>query len=233
MEKLARISALLTVPIVGGAVVLVLLQLSSAAQQTSREMSVVLSHVSSTLSTTSQEIKQTSDAANVTLGIINRPCGGGRPCGTLANADKTVQHISDITVAAQRQVLNSGLLIAATTRNLDATTEHFDGTLDSFAGLALAGQTTLGAANQTIEAMQPVLGSANLTVQHFDELVTSTDVKQLVADVDVGVKKGDEILATTSQVEKKLTQCTLHPTFGCTFKSDAIFAAQLGGYFLH
>jgi hypothetical protein len=166
------------------------------------------------------------------LDTINRPCGSGHPCGTLANADKAVQRLTDLQTTAQFQVRQSGTLIAATTQNLDATTAHLDKTLDSFAGLALAGQTTLQTADTALLGAPALVGSANETVKHFDALVTSQDVKTLstslaatsveVAGISKDVRREADVLTAPPQKHwyngivltgKVIKSCCVPPLF--------------------
>jgi hypothetical protein len=89
---------------------------------------------------------KTVDGVNATLTNINRPCKGAAgpdACGTLAQVNKTAIAAGDVANAAAMQVKQSGTLIQATTRNLDAVGTSVTGTLghlntasDQIAGVA-------------------------------------------------------------------------------------------------
>jgi hypothetical protein len=66
---------------------------------------------------------------------------------------------------------------------------------------------------------------ANLTLDTFNGLLANPNVTIMMAN-------GAEFTTTAVQVEKKLAECTLHPTLPCVLKSDILFGAQVGGYLL-
>jgi len=171
--------ALGTVPIVGGGFVLVELQASSALKNIDTGISGSLQSLNSTIASAQPIIAKAGD----TLDTINRPCGGGHPCGTLANLDKMIVHSGDITVAAQQQVIQSGFLIASTTKSIDTATVHLDATLDSYTRLGAQATTTLQSIDPVMDGLVPLEDSARTTVKDFDALVTSQDIKTLTASL--------------------------------------------------
>lgn len=67
---------------------------------------------------------------------------------------------------------------------------------------------------------------ANTSLDTFNTLLANPNLALIL-------QNGGDISTTTAAVEKKLAQCTLHPTLPCVLKSDIIFGAQVGGYLLH
>jgi hypothetical protein len=66
---------------------------------------------------------------------------------------------------------------------------------------------------------------ANTSLDTFNTLLANPNVTLMVDN-------GGEFTTTAVAVEKKLAQCTLHPTLPCVLKSDILFGAQVGGYLL-
>jgi hypothetical protein len=80
--------------------------------------------------------------------------------------------------------------------------------------------------DQLFEDFHGTATRANTSLDLFNMLLANPNVA-------VMIDNGGEFTTTAVAVEKKLAQCTLHPTFGCVVKSDIIFGAQVGGYLLH
>lgn len=66
---------------------------------------------------------------------------------------------------------------------------------------------------------------ANTSLDTFNAMLANPNVALME-------KNGGEFTTTAVAVEKKLAQCTLHPTLPCVLKSDILFGAQVGGYLL-
>lgn len=66
---------------------------------------------------------------------------------------------------------------------------------------------------------------ANTSLDTFNFLLANPNVALMIDN-------GGEFTTTAVAVEKKLAQCTLHPTLPCVLKSDILFGAQVGGYLL-
>jgi hypothetical protein len=66
---------------------------------------------------------------------------------------------------------------------------------------------------------------ANTSLDRFNALLANPNLALMVDN-------GGAFTTTAVAVEKKLAQCTLHPTLPCVLKSDILFGAQVGGYLL-
>lgn len=101
------------------------------------------------VSAVSVEAKSALDQLNRTLQIVNRPCGGGHPCGTLADVSKTLNTLrmtaGQVETAANHEDKRLTLV--------DAQEEQFAS--DTHAVLIRA-STSLDSLNETIRGAQPV-----------------------------------------------------------------------------
>ena len=179
---------------------------------------------------------KTDVQVNATLADINRPCKGAAgpdACGTLAQLNKSVIDIGDITVVAQKQVAQSGELIAATTSTIstvgtsvisevnalhqttDAATQSLQ-TLTAAATPVLSdADTTVRQANVTIAGLQPVETSATKAVQDFDLAVNNPAIPKTIDNVQIIT---ENLGATSTDFQTKFHALLYPPpckTFGC------------------
>lgn len=159
---------------------------------------------------------------NSTLEAVNRPCGTGKPCGTLATINKAVTKAGDAVVTTQREE-------RATIPHVLATVDEFKSAAGQLSALASTGvQTaqaateTLGTAQTAIKGVQPLLGHADATVEDLDNLLRSPDLTFTMDHVEGMTASGDKMLADAQQKEHEL----LHPTKAKGFR------AFLGGVVL-
>jgi methyl-accepting chemotaxis protein len=124
--------------------------------------------------------------ADVAMRTINRGCAPG-PCGTLAEVDKAVVHLSDITVAVQKQANDSGKLMQHASATLDgmafdaqnelddlkATTTATTGLVEDGRQVMVQVNTDLRTLNDSLEAVKPVIDHADAVVDHVDVAVNS------------------------------------------------------------
>lgn len=204
---------------------------------------------------------RTVDAVNATLAVVSAPCTGFHgsvTCGPLAQMSQTEKNIGILAAQSALQVKQSGALITATTQNMDKVTNSVAGEISALQGttnaLTTTAQTattslktitegvspvlastnaTITQAGVTIEGFQPVETAATKSLTDFNTLLDNPSIPSMMDRADKMMGSGVDIFATTDAVEKKLAQCTLHPTLRCVAKSDTIFAAQVGGYLLH
>lgn len=128
---------------------------------------------------------------------LNRPCGGGKPCGTLATLNKTVTKAGDSLVTTQ-------LAERATVPHVIAAMD----TLNDSAG-RLGGSAD--AATATIRDLQPLAASLRRSVDDFDALVTAQDWLTALHHIDGMAASGDGILADGRKVADKATADFLRP----------------------
>ena len=152
--------------------------------------------------------------ANTALATVNRSCGSVgkvQPCGTLAEVDKTLTHISDLTVQTQIAVkhadqvsLTEQAMLPVWNREITGTLAGVDRTVaqtgTSIADLSHSAQTVLGTANTTLAGVQPLVGHADLFVSHADDLVVQA--KPIVANTAEITRQG-AIIAKDAKVEEQ------------------------------
>jgi len=183
-----------------------------------------------------------------TLDFVNRPCNTYDPVthqlekdGTLCVLATTSTRLGDIAVTSQRQVMQSGELIEAATDNMNQVGKKVGEAVDAFKGTATATTTAITVGTDYFQKKQPqfdlllthfdeVTVSGNVSIVKFNSLLDRPAIPKMIDDTGAIISSGKDIFATTDAVEKKLTQCTLHPTLGCMAKSYGLTAAQLFGY---
>ncbi len=152
--------------------------------------------------------------ANTALATVNRSCGSVgkvQPCGTLAEVDKTLTHISDLTVQTQIAVkhadqvsLTEQAMLPVWNREISDTLGGVNRTVDtangSLATLTVGASGVLQTANTTLGAAQPLMGRATLFVSHADDLVVQA--KPIVANTAEITRQG-AIIAKDAKVEEQ------------------------------
>lgn len=172
---------------------------------------------------------------NATLDVINAPCvgfHGSVTCGALAQLSQTEKNVGIVAGQSALQVKQSGVLIDAAATSVKAVSEHVNMAADAATGTLAQAQVDLTSLNTTIKGVAPVLLRADDAIGDVDAFIkdNSPIVHQLAVNVDGMTDSANKMLVTGNQVEQKLANCTLHPTFPCVFKADAMFAAQMFGY---
>jgi hypothetical protein len=142
---------------------------------------------------TAPSINAVAKTANQTLAIVNRPCGGGHPCGTLAEVDESVRRMTDIATEVQVQVKQSGKLIDTTTKDLNEVANKVGDEVDAIKVTTQATTTLLTTTNDVVAKLdnkqtgiQPLLENANGAVtdvrafmlanqQHAADLISNSD----------------------------------------------------------
>lgn len=156
--------ALATVPVVGVCLCLLLLQLSEAVNRQSTSVTSLLGQ------------------ANTALSTINRSCGSGHPCGTLAEIDKLSTHTSDLIVESQLAIHHADQVSMMESAMLPEWNRQFTTALGnvnqaalttstSVAQLRQHATTVLDTTNTTIAGVQPLLGRSTLFVGDADTFV--------------------------------------------------------------
>jgi hypothetical protein len=135
---------------------------------------------------------------------LNRSCGGGRPCGTLATLNKTITKAGDSVVTTQ-------LAERATVPHVLAFADSLRDAGDALSGTAEAATATLGTAQTTIQGLQPLTASLRRSIDDFDALVAAPDLLSALHHVDGMASSGDAILADGRKVADKATADFLKP----------------------
>jgi hypothetical protein len=114
----------------------------------------------------------TVDAVNATLKAVNAPCadnGHQVVCGPIAQLALAEKMIGNMAGQTQEQVRQSGLLITATTQNMDKVAASVTGEVAALQGTTQALTTTAQTASTSLKAitdgLTPVLASTDATVR--------------------------------------------------------------------
>jgi hypothetical protein len=108
---------------------------------------------------------------NTTLDTVNRPCGSGHPCGTLANADKAMVKVGDILVTSQRQEKDVAVAAESNMAAVNQLAGHLDKTADALTETAQGASVALGTANSSIAALLPLESAYTATGQDLDAVI--------------------------------------------------------------
>ncbi len=140
---------------------------------------------------------------NATLMTINRPCGGGKPCGTLADVAKTLGTLrgtaGQIEIAANHEDRRIGILDAQE----DALFADTHRTLGSANAALVRFSTAMDTADATIAGLRPIEGHAATTLASIQELLP--DLAKTTANVTAMTESGKSILADGAYETHKLT----------------------------
>lgn len=141
------------------------------AWSVNREVKPVLASIS----TEASSARAVTDSLNETLAAINRPCGGGKPCGALADLAKTMNTLrmtaGQVEIAANHEDKRIGILDAQE------------------AQIARDTHVALTSLNGTIRGVQPVLDGAT---DEMRTLALATDkLDALLADPNLAAIAGN------------------------------------------
>jgi hypothetical protein len=172
---------------------------------------------------------QTLAKVNQTLDTINRPCGGGHPCGVLANLDKTQAKIGDLVVTSQLQERDVAKAAEHNMKAVDGLASHLNATADALTGTAQGATETLQQAkvdlstlDATIATGKPLLDAATITVAKAGD--TADSLNDLLKDkainqtIDNTAVISGNFAATTTDFQTKFHTLLYPPpchTFGC------------------
>jgi hypothetical protein len=187
-----------------------------------RAINVYATLPASTNSTISQ-LNATVAEANQTLVQINRPCGGGHPCGTLADLNKTMATIrgtvGQIEIAANHEDRN----LTTLDRQESVLFADAHQTLGNGAETLTAATAALGQAKETIGAAKPLLEASTASVKDMDAVVSDPGVKSTLANVSAMTENGNRISKDAADEADKL----VHPPV-----KKLTFWGAIDGFFL-
>jgi len=190
----------------------------------------------------------TLDRINKSLDTINTP-----KSGTLSMLDDTILQ-GRLTIDATNKVLiHEQTQLGTIDGYASQISTDIHGVSTSLRGAADAGRDSAQAATGTLTAATRAIQTVTIDAQTANDLLVQ--LKPLIVsytstgnDLDTSVKtfnglmsspnvtimlaNGAQFTTTAVQLEKKLSQCTLHPTIPCVLKSDILFGAQVSGYLL-
>lgn len=177
--------------------------LSTASQMLERLAGAIcLLAVAASAVYAAHKIGQLSDKAQQTLSIVNRPCGKGHPCGTLAELNKSAVKLQDITVTLQRQVSQSAQLVDAASTSIRRATTDVHTMATAGAGMLQQATVTLRAGQMTIDAAQPLLSAATGSVTKFGTAADDLDAQIKAARV---AEMSAAVTASANELTKTFT----------------------------
>jgi hypothetical protein len=202
--------------------------LSIAALVAAFSISFVCWRLSVALDSWGNDGAQTFTGLNQALETINRPCGGGHPCGTLANLDKMQVKIGDLLVTSQLQERDIAKAAQANMAAVNGLADHLNKTADALAETSQAATGTLnqaqvdfGTLNTTIAGLQPLEASltgtaaaSTATINTFNGRLSDPHIDSLMASFDSMSKSSVGIVADGKTLSDYVTkQVTTPRTF--------------------
>lgn len=175
---------------------------------------------------------------NAALDTINRPCGAGHPCGSLANADKAMVKVGDILVTSQLQEKDVAKAAESNMAAMNDLTGHLNKTADALTGTALGASVALGTANESIAAAKPLLTNLAATSASFTGLSDSLNARisdpaidKIIGHLDTTSGHLDAVSGDLQKIADKTTGDILKPKPWWMkvgpYANDAVLAACL------
>jgi hypothetical protein len=175
-----------------------------------------LSQLSSSLRTDVVKIGAVADQASATLQTINRPCGAGHACGTLADIGKTLNTarltLGQIEIAANHEDMRIGVLDAQEAQIAS----------DTHAALAKV-STDLDSVKSTVDGLQPSeqaltaeLGEAEKATAAVTALASDPNLREMAANLNAASENANMTLAHASATTADVQQAVhayLHPSW--------------------
>lgn len=163
-----------------------------------------------------RKVGQASNEAMVTLGkldstvdTVNRPCGAGKPCGTLAVVNKTFTKAGDAIVTTQLAERAEVPHIIQATK---AVTEMAGSTTTDVHTLAVAGAGTLQAGMGTLRAIQSDADAARPAVVALTSAVTKLGTAADDLDAQIKAARIDKMSKAYTAAADELTATMVNVT---------------------
>lgn len=179
-----------------------------------------------------QDEHQLAMQAGTLLTDLQRPCKGPKgpdACGTLAQINKSVIEIGDISKTAQIQVNQTATLVAQYGKVLNGIAGDVHGEMEeakkttvALTGTVQQATTTLATVNGMVASTQPrvdalltdtdtTVKSSNAAVMRFTAMLTDPKIALITDHVEQMTGTTTHMLATADAVETKATKGYLHP----------------------
>jgi hypothetical protein len=170
------------------------------------EASKAASHVDDAV----QRLSSVTSRLDMTLDLVNRPCGAKDPegrllaPGTLCQVNKTVTRLGDVAVTTQRQVAQTDALVESAASSLTRTANSVVKTSDAASSL-------LDAARGQLEQVGPTLSSGRKAVDDLDALLRDEAVHRTLGNVASMTESGAGIMQDSRRVADKISNDYLTP----------------------
>jgi hypothetical protein len=135
---------------------------------------------------------------------VNRGCGGGKPCGTLATLNKAVTKIGDSVVTTQLAERTTVPHVLTAMDTLNAAAGKLGATAD-------AATATLETAQVSIAATQPLLNASTDSVRLLNMRLADPRIAEILQSFKAMSGDGAGILADGRKVADKATADYLKP----------------------
>jgi hypothetical protein len=211
-----------------------------------------LKHVDSALSGT---VSRLNGAIDPIPGVVLSV--GGEVKSSLDTLNRQVATVGPVVTKAGPVLENLNLDTAKLGNSIDLVTGRVTALCPPKASDELHPCGTIADVGKTLNTVRGAVGQIEIAAIHENRNLTTLDTQEttlfndfhgtatrantsldtfnlLLANPNLALtmKNAGEMTTTANAVEKKLAQCTLHPTLPCVLKSDILFGAQVGGYLL-
>jgi hypothetical protein len=143
---------------------------------------------------------------------LDRPCGSGHPCGTLAEVSKGMVKIGDAIVTTQLAERKATPHVIAAMDKFGDAADHLSGTADALVTTANDATATLDEGKRTIAALQPLetnlaatAAASTATIQTFNGRLSDSRIDALLTSFRDMADNGDGIVADGRKVADKAT----------------------------
>lgn len=198
MERILKLMALATIPVCGGFLALLLLQVSSAVVKLGRDESRIALKVESALDT------------------VNRKQSPGIAGGTLTEVDEMLRRTTDLETRADKTLHDADKVSMGEAKMLPVWNAQFTQTLTNIdktvATVNRSATELTQAATPVLDQATTTLATANEAVTHLDALASGPEIKdslkyiaassESIAD---GTKQADAILQDAREEADKFT----------------------------
>ena len=146
-----------------------------------------------------------AQSLNATLALVNQPCGGGKPCGVVANLNKTITKVGDAIVTTQLQEHQTAPHVIAAMDTFNTAAQKLGGTATALTGTANEATATLGEGQRVIASASPLLAQSTETITDLDALLKDSAIHQTLSHVESISSSADTIAADAAFEANKLT----------------------------
>ena len=148
---------------------------------------------------------------NQALDTVNRPCGHGKPCGLLANANKTVIKVGDAIVTTQLQERAITPHTLAAMDSFKTAADRLSGTADAGTDSLKALTATLGTAQTTIQSLQGPIQGLSVSENNFNALLRNSAITRTLDNVAGVTGNMDDTSRDLKKVADRMTTDYLKP----------------------
>lgn len=172
---------------------------------------------------------------NASLDQINRPCSKKHPCGTIAEANKTLIGIQYSMATIQSVARNTNKVVSKVGDTVTSVGNNINTTLVSMQGVTDSAKTAIStnsnSLNIILQGLPPFERSSTQAANNLNALVSDPEIKNTVRNlnsISANVKVTSGNLASTSTDIKVWTHNELYPP-KCKTKLGCFGRGLIGG----